>query len=282
MTGWVRWAAWNVGGFAVSAYVGYGALLWSLQESLLFPTPGGIDRASLDLGAGEVGAETFDLVTADGVALYGWHYPVHGRRIALYFPGNAETVAGNIPLHRLLTANDWDVAVVAYRGYPGSSGRPSEEGLVKDAEALWDWALAAGYTPDSIVLHGRSLGGGVAAHLAERRNPAGLILESSFRSVRVVAQRYAPLHPVDWLLRHPFDTEERAPLVGVPTLIVHSNADRVIPVELSAFAVRERFAEAKALLVDDWTHANCLPVASPVVQDAYIQFLEEVAPLSAF
>ncbi len=280
-TSWLRWGAWNVGGTALGFYVGYGALLWSLQEPLLFPAPGGISRESLDLGAREVGATPIEIETSDHVQLYGWHYQGTGRRLVLYFPGNAETVAGNIPLHRLLVNHDWDVAVLAYRGYPGSLGSPTEVGLVRDAEAFWDWALSAGYDPAHIVLHGRSLGGAVAAHLAERRNPASLVLESTFRSMRAVAKRYAPLHPVDWMLRHPFDTEARAPLVGVPTLIVHSSADRVIPEEVSAFRVRDRFAEQESILAEGWTHGHCLPVASSTVQQAYLSFLDQSVPIGS-
>jgi len=279
MTPWVRVAAWNIVGFGASFYVGYGVLLWSLQESLMFPAPGGIDRRSLDLGASEVGATPVDLEAEDGTSLYAWHFRQQGQRLVIYLPGNGETVAGNIALHRLLLNEGWDVIALAYRGYPGSEGRPTEPGLVQDAEAVWHWALTQGYEPSAIVLHGRSLGGGVAAHLAERQNPGGLVLESSFRSMRAVARTYAPLHPVDWLLRHPFDTEARAPLVGVPTFIVHSRADQVVPLGTSAYTVRDRFAEAEAYLVEGWTHASCLPVASSRIQALYLAFLERMVPL---
>jgi len=275
---WLRMAAWNVAGFTATFYVGYGVLVWSLQESLFFPAPGGIDRQALDFGAAEVGADAVDLVASDGTRLYGWHYRGREERLVLYFPGNAETVAGNIALHRLLLHHDWDVAALAYRGYPGSEGSPSEAGLVMDAQALWDWALDEGYEPDSIVLHGRSLGGGVAAHLAERENPAGLVLESSFRSLREVARRFAPLHPVDWMIRHPFDTEQRAPLLGVPTFIVHSQADRVIPLDVSAYAVNDRFAEVETMVVGEWEHSNSLPVVSEQVREAYVRFLDRLVP----
>lgn len=278
MTTWLRWAVLNVAGFGAAFYVGYGALLWSLQEYLLFPAPGGIDRRSLDLGATEVGARPIEIVTADGIHLYGWHYEGRTDRLIIYFGGNGESVAGNIGLHRLLVNHGWDVVVPAYRGYPGSEGHPSEVGLVMDAEAVWSWALAEGYDADSIILHGRSLGGGVAAHLAERRNPRGLVLESSFRSLRAVAAGYAPYHPVAWLIRHPFDTEARAHLVGVPTFIVNSSGDRLIPEPVSAYSVRDRFAEVEAILVERLGHESCLPVTSPPIQIAYLAFLDRLVP----
>lgn len=281
MNGWVRWIVLPTAGIGSAAWVGYGWFLWSFQDNMIFPAPGGIERESLDLGAREVGAETLELKAADGTALYAWHYRSHGggagERLVMYFPGNAETVAGNIELHRLLVGHDWDVAVLAYRGYPGSTGQPSENGLVLDAEALWEWAVHTGYSPQNIVLHGRSLGGGVAARLAERRNPGALVLESTFRSIRAFANQLAPLHPVDWLLRHPFDTERRAALVGVPTLILHSRDDGLIPVDMSAFAIRDHFAESTSVLTEHWRHADCLTVEDHKSQTAYLTFLESIS-----
>ncbi|MEN0062114.1 MAG: alpha/beta fold hydrolase [Myxococcota bacterium] len=277
MKPWARTTL-SLAGVGLAAYTGYGGVLWWYQDSLIFPVPGGIDRQSLDFGAHEVGAQTLDLEAADGTALYGWHYRGRGERLVIYLPGNGESVAGNIPLHRLLQNHNWDVVTLAYRGYPGSEGAPSEEGLVMDATALWEWASRE-YPPSSIVLHGRSLGGGVATHLAEHANPSALVLESSFRSMRAVAGRWAPIHPVDWLLRHPFDTETRAPVVGVPTLIVHSSTDRLIPPAVSAYEIRDAFAESESLLVAGWSHAECLPVVDDQVQRLYLEFLDRAVPL---
>ena len=277
-----RALALSVLGIIGAVWAGYVALLWFLQDRIVFPAPGGIDRASLDQAAGELGARALDLEASDGTPLYAWHRSVGADRLAIYLPGNGETVAENTGLHRLLLNEGWDVLALAYRGYPGSGGHPGEEGVVLDALAAWDWAVAqGGYTPDRIVVHGRSLGGGVAAHLVEQKNPAGVVLESTFVSARALARRMAPLAPVDLMFRHPFDTIERAPRFGVPALVMHSTSDQVIPVELGGRGLLPYLAEATYVEVEGVSHAQCLPVADRELRDAYISFLEEVVPREA-
>ena len=268
-----------LGGSLGLLYLAYIALLWAMQDRLIFPAPGGIDREALDMAAREQGAATLDLVAQDGTALYAWHHQQDADRLLIYLPGNAETVAENIGLHRLLLRDGWDVLALAYRGYPGSQGSPSERGLAMDALAAWGWATTTGgYSPDRIVVHGRSLGGGVAAHLAEGSNPAGLVMEATFVSARALAKRAAPIAPVDWLFRHPFDTVERAPRVGVPTLLLHSKDDEVVPIELGGRALAPFFAEATFVETERWGHGVCLPVADRSIRKAYLAFLERTVP----
>lgn len=267
--------------FGVATYLGYGTLLWVMQDRLLFPAPGGISKDALDQDAREVGATPVAFAASDGTQLYGWRQGRGADRLLIYFPGNAETVAENVALHRLLTGAGWDVLALAYRGYPGSEGEPSEAGLVLDALAAWGWARQAGYDADRIVLHGRSLGGGVAAHLAERSNPAGLVLESTFVSARAMARTRAPIYPVDLLLRHPIDTLERAPRVGVPVLLMHSSDDEVIPLALSGKALQPYFAEAEYHETERWRHGHCLPVMDRTLRRAYLSFLEDRVPRRA-
>lgn len=261
-------------------YLAYGGALWWFQDTLIFPAPGGIGRDALDQAAAEVGATPLGLVSGDGTRIYAWHRRVPGAdRLVIYFPGNAETVADNLPLQRLLLQAGWDVLAVAYRGYPGSEGRPTEAGLAADARAAWAWATGeGGYRPERIVLHGRSLGGGVAAHLAEDRNPAAMVLESTFASVRELAARQAPIYPVDWLLRHPFDTRSRAARFGVPVLLLHSRDDEVIPIGHGGRALRELIAEVEYHETSTWTHGHCLPVADPELRAAYLSFLARAVP----
>lgn len=260
-------------------YVGSGFSLWALQDRLVFPAPGGIDRASLDGAASEVGARPLDLEASDGTALYAWHLQSNGKRLVLYLHGNGEVVTSYVPLYRLLNRNGWDALAVAYRGYPGSEGRPSEEGLALDARAAWDWAVGpGGYRPADIVVHGRSLGGGVAAHLvAGDANPAALVLEATFTSVRDLAAATFPVYPVDLLLRSPFDTYSRGPELGVPVLLMHSSDDRVIPVDLGGRTLRHVIAEVQYEEVSGLQHNDWM-LAEPRLRRVYLDFLERSVP----
>ena len=265
----------------VGLYLAVGLFFWFIQDRMLFPAPGGIGRDSLDLAAAEQGALPIDLVAEDGTRLYAWHVP-SGRtreRAVLFFHGNGERVTDYIPLYRMLTHNGWDVVALAYRGYPGSENRPpSEAGLALDAAAAWRWT-AQRYRPDHIVVHGRSLGGGVGARLvAGEANPAGLVLESTFASVRELARRVAPLYPVGLLLRNPFDTRALAPHLGVPVLILHSRDDDLIPLQHSARELRAFIAEVEYEETSGHTHQSCLPVSDRRLGRAYLSFLERRVP----
>ncbi|MBX2799276.1 MAG: alpha/beta hydrolase [Myxococcales bacterium] len=278
--GRVRAVITGVATFLLITYLGYGAVLYLLQDRMVFPAPGGFDRAGLDQAAREVGAVPLELTASDGTGLYAWHRPTRGAdRLVIYLPGNAETVAANIGLQRLLDKAGWAVLSLAYRGYPGSDGSPTEEGTILDADAAWTWAVGeGGYHPGRIVIHGRSIGGGVAAHLTERRNPAGLVLESTFASLRALAKRRAPLYPVDWLLRHPFDTDLRAPRLGVPVLVMHSSDDQLIPLALGGKQLLPVLAEAEYHETSGFGHQHCLPVDDRSLRQAYLSFLERLVP----
>jgi alpha-beta hydrolase superfamily lysophospholipase len=268
----------------LGVYLGVGLFLWVLQDRMLFPAPGGIGRDSLDMTAFEKGAMPVDLEAADGTKLYGWHLRGRQRaegsgRLLLYFHGNAERVSDYAPLYQMLVERGWDVLAIAYRGYPGSEARPpSEEGLVLDAQAAWGWATQR-YRPERVVVHGRSLGGGVAAHLvAGEANPAGLVLESTFASVRELARRIAPVYPLRWLLRNPFDTRVLAPHFGVPVLIMHSRDDQVIPIEHSARELRGLIAEVEYEETSGLSHQQSLPLSDRRLLRSYLSFLERTAP----
>jgi len=260
------------------AWVAWVALLYWLQDALVYPIPG-VPVAQLDQAAAEQGVETFHVTTDDGVRLYGWHRPStpDHHRLVIYFPGNGETVASNRPLQQLLHQAGWGFLTIAYRGYPGSEGSPSQDGLLHDARAAWRQARELGYAPDRIVLHGRSLGGGVAIALAAETNPRAMVLESTFHSLIELAQRRAPLAPVRWLFRSPFESWRLAPRVGVPVLQLHSRDDEVIPVD-HARRLSKRFAEVRYEEVDGHGHSDGLPTSNVRLKRAYLDFLDEAAP----
>src|SRR5690606_22061071 len=117
----------------------------------------------------------------------------------------------------------------AYRGFPGSTGSPSETGLLTDGLAAFDWLAAKGEDKPILVI-GRSLGSGVAVNTAAERDALGLVLLSPYDSVANVAQsRYFYL-PARYLIRDPFDSTDRIGRVKEPKLIIHGDADTVIPI----------------------------------------------------
>ena len=123
-----------------------------------------------------------------------------------------------------------NVCIFDYRGYGQSTGTPSEEGTYRDAAAAWQYLTQTkGLEARRIAVLGESLGGGVAAWLAEQERHGALILESSFTSGPDMASRLYPFLPVRWLCRIKYNTLERLPRIGCPVLVAHSRQDELIP-----------------------------------------------------
>jgi hypothetical protein len=205
-------------------------LLMLLEPALIYhPTPaGGATPAQWGLPYRAVA-----IPTADGQTLQAWWLPREEPEapLLLFFHGNAGNREDR--LHNLAGLWRAGIAVLIfdYRGYGGSSGRPSERGLLLDGEAAFDWLRGeTGGRP--IFFFGRSLGGAVAARVALRRPAAGLILESTFTSVPAMARVAFPLPGIQRLVRTRLDALGAVKTLRVPLLIIHGTADELVPIAM--------------------------------------------------
>ncbi len=167
------------------------------------------------------------LTTSDGERRVAWYLPPKGDGpVFLYFGGNAE---GLQPTERWAEAASRGAGMfaLAYRGYSGSTGRPTESGLHEDARAAYRW-LVARHPPERVVIQGFSLGTGVAVRLAAERQARALILEAPFTSAVDVAGTSAPFLPLRPLMRDPFLSRDWIGRVTEPVLIVHGEQDTTI------------------------------------------------------
>jgi fermentation-respiration switch protein FrsA (DUF1100 family) len=154
-----------------------------------------------------------------------------GRHVVIYFPGNGDALAGSVGRFADITSDGTGLIALSYRGYAGSSGRPSEKGLLQDAAAAYAFASAL-YPASKIVLWGFSLGSGVAVALAADRQAGGVILEAPYSSIADVAAAAFPFLPVRYFLKDPFHSDQRIATVKVPLLIMHGVRDATIPIAL--------------------------------------------------
>lgn len=173
--------------------------------------------------------EAVSIETQDGERLVAWYRaPMEGQPVFLFFDGNAgrpEIWGGR---WRRVAETGAGFLAVYYRGYSGSTGQPSERGLHIDARAGYDWLIAHNYAPRDIVIHGFSLGSGVAVRLAAERPARALILEAPFTGVDdVAAAHFTPFSR--FLIRDGFRSREWIGRVEMPVLIVHGDQDSVIP-----------------------------------------------------
>ena len=180
------------------------------------------------------------LRTLDGETLVAWFLsPKAGEPVILHFGGNGDSLIGQGDRWRQIADAGVGVLAVAYRGYSGSTGHPSEAGLHADAEAAYAW-LAARYPAADIVIMGHSLGTGVATPLAAQHPARALILESPFTSAVDVGAEKMPWLPIRLLMWDRFESTKWIGKVRAPVLIVHGDRDEVIGYRLG----RALFADA--------------------------------------
>lgn len=209
-------------------YVGGFAALFFLQRSILFPIPSRERIAPASAGILQV--EEHVLTTADDERIIVWHLPAKpDRPVILYFHGNGDSLAGFFPRFREIIADGTGIIAPAYRGYSGSTGKPSEQGLLQDAAAAYAFATAR-YPAERIMVWGFSLGSGVAVALASQQPVGRVILESAYTSIADVAAAAFPAFPVRLLLKDPFRSDLRIASVKVPLLFMHGGRDATIPI----------------------------------------------------
>jgi hypothetical protein len=209
-------------------YAGGLVALFFAQRSFLFPIPTVARTSPQQAGFSE--AEEHVLDTADGETVIVWHVPAKpGHPVVLYFHGNGDFLAGFFGRFHDLIADGTGVVALSYRGYAGSSGHPSERGLLSDAAAAYAFTVAR-YEAARIVVWGFSLGTGVAVALAADKPVGRLILEAPYTSTADVAASLFWYMPVHLVMRDQFRSDERIGRVTAPLLIMHGERDRTIPI----------------------------------------------------
>jgi len=201
----------------------YGAACLALflaQRSLIYFPPA---QAAIE-------APTSSRMTVAGAIVKISERPRPGKQALTYLGGNAEDVSASLPL--LAAAfPDHALYLLHYRGYTGSTGKPTEQALVADALRLFDRVVAD--HPD-VVLVGRSLGSGVALQVASMRAAHRLVLITPYDSMADLAARQFPYFPVRWLLRDTYKSVRHAPRITTPTVLLTAEHDEIIPASSSA------------------------------------------------
>lgn len=229
---WVRRGLIALLAVPVLGYAGICAYIFAVQDKLMYP--GGTTEihplpAPDSVGLADFRAVTLD--TPDGERLIAWWLPPQpGQGAVLYLHGNGSN--GSDPrrlvrFHDLQTAG-FGVLAVEYRGFSGSTGHPSEQGLIVDGVTGYDY-IAKQAAGAKIALFGDSLGTAVALAVATQRPVAGLVLDSPFASMRRMGEQRYPYLPVGQLATSPWESERRIAQITAPILITHCDADRTVP-----------------------------------------------------
>lgn len=245
------------------AYAFFVAFMYFGQRSMLFPgATAGVDPVPERPPWGE----HVKLLTGDGETLHALYASADkGRSAAIFFHGNGDTILNLGFMAAAFAQRDIGLLAVSYRGYGGSSGTPSEPGLIADGLAAWDWLAQRHHGPVMVV--GQSLGSAVAVAVAAERASAGLVLISAPDSVLALARAHYPYLPIGPLIRDPFRSDMRIVDVGEPKLFLHGDRDTVVPLRHGR-ALYELAPEPKELKVlpgighnDLWSHETLEAVA---------------------
>jgi len=175
--------------------------------------------------------EKVRITTADNIDLKAWFYNKNLKKLKtiLFFHGNAGSLENRT--YKLNHFKDLNVnfLIIAWRGFSGNKGKPSEIGLYRDAESAVKWLESKGLVEKNIILYGESLGTGVAVEIAQNKNFAGIILESPYTSMLNLGKKYYPLFPVSFLLKDKFESYKKINNISVPVLIIHGKIDKIVP-----------------------------------------------------
>jgi pimeloyl-ACP methyl ester carboxylesterase len=219
----------------LAVVLGVPMLLYFLQERLIFH-PQRLTASQRDTLVDRPGFKGVTIQAASGERLRGWlagQASSAPQPLVLYFGGNAEEVSWM--LSHAQSFQGWRLALINYRGYGDSEGRPSEQALFADALTVYDTLTKREDVDGSrVVVIGRSLGSGIAVYLASHRALDALVLISPYDSIRSIAHARYPYIPVDLLLKHPFDSLSRASDIRTPLVALVAGRDRTVAPERSA------------------------------------------------
>jgi fermentation-respiration switch protein FrsA (DUF1100 family) len=258
----LRWCAIAIGVLLLGAYGAYCAMMYRVQEDIIFAAEyrGRRDGAGKPPEAEQLWLEAREADSSQSPSkTEAWYFTGKDRSasnpgpLVVLFHGNGDIIDNYTELARLYASLGCGVLLPEYRGYGRASGQPAEVGIVADsARFITDTLARPEVDRNRVVLHGRSLGGGVATAVAARLRdtakiqPAVLVLDSTFTSIAAMSGRY--LVP-SFLVKHPFRTDRELPRLSAAVIITHGTADRVIPYS-HALALKKIRPDATLVTLD--------------------------------
>ena len=245
------------------------ALVMYMGQRRLMYFPDTARTLPAEAGLPNVGERVLN--TPDGARIVVWYGKAKpGQPTLLYFHGNGGGLAERAERFRRFMSQGWGVYMMAYRGYAGSTGYPTEANNVADARLAYGALMQEGVPADSIILYGESLGTNLATRVASEKVSAGLILEAPYTSVLDIALTDYPFLPVRLLLSDRYETDKVLPQVKVPLLIIHGKEDGIIPVSMAQKLAKLANEPKRLVIFPEGDHSDLYVNgnnALPVVRD---------------
>jgi fermentation-respiration switch protein FrsA (DUF1100 family) len=199
--------------------------------------------------------EEIFLKTSDGEEINALFYQGQRDEVILYFHGNAGDLSGWHFAAEDFVAQGFSVLIIDYRGYGKSSGKISEDGFYIDAETAYNFLLnTKAYTPQDIIIYGRSIGTGVAVDLAVKHKTKGLVLESAYTSLPALANEKLPMLFPSLYIRYNFDNLKKIESLESPVILIHGTLDTLIPFTHTKKLAAKIRGKKKVILIDGGAH----------------------------
>lgn len=215
---------------AVVAYAGIAALMYVMQRDLIYIRDA---TRTAPADADLPGVTERILETPDGEKIVMWYGAAKpGQPTLLYFHGNGGALEVRRERMAKYLARGRGMLMMAYRGYSGSTGSPSETAIVSDAKLAYQTLIKDGIKPEDIIVYGESLGAAVAVQVAAELPVRAVVLDSPFASLVDRARWAYPWLPVRLLLKDQFLSDEHIKRVHAPVFVLHGERDEVTPVEM--------------------------------------------------
>ncbi len=253
--------------FIVAVYCAVILILYVLQTQLIF-YPGKLLPA-FTFKLGNNGEEIF-LKTADGERINALFFRGSRHDVILYFHGNAGDLSGWQFVAEDFTSLGFNFMIIDYRGYGKSSGIISEQGMYHDAETAFNYLIQKGFSPENILVYGRSVGSGVAVDLASKQPCKGLILEAPYTSLIKLANEKFPFFFPSLYIKFKFDNIRKINKVKCPVIFLHGAKDSLIPVSHTETLFEKFTGKKKKIIIAQGSHNDLHTTGE------YHQFLNEV------
>ena len=236
-------------------YFFFGFILFIFQRKILFNTSG-IPLLPKSYGLNTV--KEIKIKTKDGLNLLAWYSkPKIKKPILLYLHGNSFDIGERAKRIERYIEEGWGVVLLAWRGYSGNSGKPTEKNLYLDAKSALKWVLDnTNYSMKEIILYGESLGTGVAVELSQNQDFKSVILEAPFTSIYDIAKLRYPIYPFKFLILDNFDNYSKIDKIKSPIMIISGKKDEIIPHKHSIKLFSKAKKPKECLFIDEAMHNN--------------------------
>lgn len=237
---------------ALLVYIIIGLALYFLQDKFLFhPKALASDyKYSFSQPFEEVNLE---INVNKTIAIVRFKVPEgNAKGVVLYFHGNKKNIERYAPYSGHFTRNGYEVWMIDYPGFGKSTGELTEQQLYDDAKLFYKLANSR-FQKDSIIIYGKSLGTGIASHLARYRECKRLILETPYTNAAELMSSYAFIYPTGWMSKYEFSTIENLEQVKVPVTILHGTNDNVVPFRLSK-KLKSRYPSIELITIKKGKH----------------------------